>query len=149
MKNILLFLLSMVIFHVYSQNDHIKDHVKYNTYFWLAQIEMKNQNYKQAICYFDSASMIFPHFHKPYYESGVCAAFIGNFNEASSCFEKMISTGTPFTISTSYLNEFSSSSYYINLIQKSDSLYTIALQAFDLKFAEALDSVCSVSKKMN
>ena len=83
---------------VFSQqeqnNEIIQKHVQYNTFFSLGMIEMKAENYAQAILYFDSASAIFPHFHKPYDMTGACAVKGGMFDKSYEYFTKLILTGT-------------------------------------------------------
>lgn len=142
MKKFIFFICIALATKCYAQSDIIQQNVKFNTYFWLGEIAAQNENYETAIHDFDSASDIFPEFHKPYFEAGRCAALLGDSSSAYSYFVKMIATGCPtISILPDYLGDFPKTVLYQNLIQKQDSLYHSGLKAFNINFIDSLQAV--------
>jgi hypothetical protein len=113
-------------------------HSQYNTLFLNGKIAMKNGDYIQAITYFDSASFLFPHFHKPYFEAVICATQLGDYEKAYNIAVKMILTGSSFSISQEVLGGFCETDYYKLLKSKEDSLYKLSMQERDTAFANAI-----------
>ena len=142
MKKLLLVLILCTFFPtniVYSQtNEQINKHIQYNTYLSKGRYAMKNENYSQAIAYFDSASLVFPHFHKPYFEVVVCTSRLNDYEKAYLYAVKMILTGSPFCITPETLGEFCNTDYYKQLKVQEDSLYQYSMQKRDTAFANAV-----------
>ena len=114
-------------------------HVQYNTYFLKGKCAIKNGNYSQATAYFDSASLVFPYFHKPYFEAVICASKLNDYEKAYQYAVKMILTGCHFSIiSIETLGEFYNTDYYKLLKIQEDSLYQFSMQKRDTAFANAV-----------
>ena len=124
---------------VYSQ---INKHIEYNTCLLNGRYAMKNKNYEQAIAYFDSANLVFPHFHKPYFEAVICAARLNDYEKAYQYAVKMILTGSHFSITPVMLGEFCNTDYYRQLKTQEDSLYQVGMQKRDTAFANAVLRLC-------
>ena len=125
---------------VYSQTDK---HIQYNTYFLNGEYAMKNKDYLEAIVYYDSASFVFPHFHKPYFHVVFCASQLNDYEKAYQSAVKMILTGVHLdAIPQENMGEFCNTDYYKQLKRQDDFLYQTGMQMRDTLFANAVLQLC-------
>lgn len=143
MKNYALLVLLHLLLSVNIVYSQINEHTEYNTYFLNGEYAMRDKkNYGQAITYFDSASLVFSHFHKPYFEVVICASKLNDYEKAYQYAVKMILTGSHFNITQAVLGEFCNTDYYRQLKAQEDSLYQVGMQKRDTAFANAVLRLC-------
>ena len=143
---LLIFCVPLSINTVYAQ---MSKHVQYDAYLLNGIYEMENKNYLQAIAYYDSASFLFPHFHKPHYFVVCCASQLHDYEKAYQSAIKMILTGCHLDIILQDdLGEFCHTNYFKQLKTQSDSLYLAGMQKRDTMFANAVLRLCKKNQSI-
>ncbi len=132
---------------VFGQQEKITEkYKKYSTLLAKGVVEMNSLNYTKAISYFDSASIEFPYFHKPYFQSVICAAQTDNYQVAYDYAVKTVLTGIKLGIIPEALGKFSNTALYKQFLQKEDSLYNTAIQQHDTLFCNPLITLYNIDQ---
>ena len=139
MRKLILFILfGLSTISLFSENNIVAKNLKYNTNYWTGEIKMNEGRYEEAISYFKKCNEIYPQFHKPYYQLGVCYAQLEDYKSAYNYFVKMIGTDCSYNISSNSTRDFEHSEYYIKMIKEQDSLLNAAKNKFDTNFSKLL-----------
>ena len=84
---LLIFCIFFVINNLYSQPSK---HGQYREYFLLGEHAMGKKDYSRAIEYYDSASFLFLHFHKLYFQAIICASQLDDYEKTYQYAVKLI-----------------------------------------------------------
>lgn len=149
MKQVFLaFLCLFYLLNVHCQESVAVQQSEYNCLMIQGVNSMDNQQYDEAIVYFQKASNICPHYHKPYYFLISCYDHIGDTIQTYIQFEKMILTGTKISVISTYaFPQFAKTSLYSKLLQTEDSLLSIANNRFDQSFIEEMSQLIKLQKQ--
>ncbi len=116
----------------------------YSTYYFKGCGEMSREDYLKAILYFDSASVVCPYFHKPYYENIFCYARLNNYQAAYDNCVKMTMTGIRFPIAHDVLGGFKDSDLFKKFLKEEDSIYNSAMRRYDAQYCNRLAQIINL-----
>jgi hypothetical protein len=144
-----IFLLSNVLFltTTFSQNSLIEKTLHYNTLMSEGVQKMSNNEWENAIQYFDSAATIFPYYHKPFFQLILCYNTLNDTLNTFISAVKMCQTTTKLdVINQVYLDPLINTQLYQYYIQIQDSIYNQAINKFDSNFVFDIQNLLEFKK---